>query len=245
MLAGDITPEEALKLAKQYFGHIPSSPPASLITRVRPSEPKAAPGLSTRVQLKDERIQMPFLIKARPVSSYTPETALLSRARDVLTYILTGLKSSFLSQKLVEEKKIALSVGVSHDDVMRDHGTFDIVLTPRQGISLEAAEQALDEEIQAFLKKGISQAEVTKAVQRFLIDRVFMKDDISACGGYLARLLSGETHINQLEKAEEEYAQVTAEMVMKEAHALLQSMPVTLVALPKIKESLDKQNLTK
>ena len=242
VLAGDITPGEALQLAKQYFGHIPSLPP---VTRVRPDEPKAAPGISTRVQLQDERIHMPFLVKARTVSSYRPETAVLCRTRDVLTYVLTGLKSSFLYQKLVEEKKIALSVGVSHNDVMRDHGTFDIALTPRQGVSLEAAEQALDEAIQGFLKKGISQAEVTKAVQRLLIDRVFMKDDTSTCGGHLADLLSGETHINQLEKAEEEYAQVTAEMVMKEAHALLQSMPVTLFALPKGKESPDQKKLTK
>jgi predicted Zn-dependent peptidase len=157
-LVGDLDPAETLEKVKKYFGDIPSqaSPPKPDLT-----EPEHYG--ERRETIPDPLARLPMILMAFHTP---PGNTADNYALQVLANILSTGESSRLYQHLVKEKQLATSVDVQADARMGP-SLFYVVALPRPGVKVEDLENALEEEIAAVKKDGVTDAEMQKARAQF------------------------------------------------------------------------------
>jgi zinc protease len=142
-LVGDFNPDEALAKVKKYFGSIPS----------QPAPPKV---------LLDEE---PHYGERRE-TIYDPLARLAEI--DIAYHIPPGnTPENYAIQQLVKEKQLASDVSVQADARI---GVSQLYFSanPRPGVKVEDLEKAIDEEIDAVVKDGITAQELAKAKTQLL-----------------------------------------------------------------------------
>ncbi|HET7213140.1 MAG TPA: pitrilysin family protein [Terriglobia bacterium] len=157
-LVGDLDPTEALEKVKKYFGDIPSqaAPPKPDLT-----EPEHYG--ERRETMMDPLARLPMILMAFHTP---PGNTADSYALQVLASILSTGESSRLYQHLVKDKQLATSVDTQADARTGD-SLFYVVAVSRPGVKVEDLENALNEEIAAVKKDGVTDAEMEKARAQF------------------------------------------------------------------------------
>ena len=156
VVAGDVVPEEVLKKVEHYFGDIPPGPPIAkkqkwLVTLDRDKR-----------EIMQDRVPQARLYKIWGGPSLTEEdNDLLNLAGDVLA---TG-KNSRLFKRLVYDDQIATTAqaGMFNAEI---GGLFFSSITAQPGGDLKAVEQAVNEEIERFLRDGITEEELERVKTR-------------------------------------------------------------------------------
>ena len=173
VLAGDIDAETARRKVEQYFGAIPPGPPVARFDRWVPSMP------GERRQSVADRVPQARLYKVWNVPAYGEADATwLGLVGDVLA---TG-KTSRLYKRLVYEEQIATDVSASVDE-REISSQFAIVVTAKPGEGLARIEQAVNEEVDRLLRRGISKAELERAKARRIAGFVRGIERIGGFGG--------------------------------------------------------------
>jgi zinc protease len=145
-LAGDINVEEAKELVSKYFGDIPPGP--------SPIKKKKwiAKRLGEKREIMYDRVPNTRVYKVWN----TPEIGSKEHPRfDLIASLLTGGKNSALYQELVYKRQLATSVSAFYYD-RELAGQFWIAADLAKGVSLQEMEDALDETLVNFIKKGPS-----------------------------------------------------------------------------------------
>ncbi len=153
VLAGDVTPEEIYLLADQYFSPIPRQYPPPEITTVEPEQ------MGERRFVIETDAQAPLLhVAFHAGATSDPETLHM----DLLLAVLAEGDSSRLHRALVEDERLALSVGGFQTDGF-DPGLVYFYLTLPPGGDLAATETRLLEELRRVAEEGVTAAELEKA----------------------------------------------------------------------------------
>src|SRR6476646_6737908 len=105
----------------------------------------------------------------------TPDTYALQ----VLSSILSGGRSGRFYQHLVHDKQLALNAA-AFAATRRGPGLFNVAALPRPGVKMEDLEKALDEEIEAIKKDGVTQQELDKVRTQYL--RTAIQTRVSTLG---------------------------------------------------------------
>src|SRR5580704_1484094 len=153
-LVGDLDPEATLEKVKKYFGSIPSQtiPPG-------PDLNEETHYGERREVIYDQLARLPRIsIAYRIARGNTPE----NRAARALALILGQGRSSRLYQHLIKEKQLASQLS-SYSDNRIGPSLLYINATPRPGVKVEDLQKAIDEEIAAVKKDGVTAAELSKA----------------------------------------------------------------------------------
>jgi zinc protease len=158
-LVGDFNPDEALVKVKQYFGSIPSQPTPPKVQL--DEEPHYG---ERRETIYDPLARLPEIDIAYHIPpGNTPDNYAVQQ----LAIVLGQGESSRLYQHLVKEKQLASDVSVQADARI---GVSQLYFSanPRPGVKVEDLEKALDEEIDAVVKDGITAQELAKAKTQLL-----------------------------------------------------------------------------
>src|SRR6202050_4063403 len=158
-LVGDFDPDEALAKVKKYFGSIPSqpTPPKVLLDE--------EPHYGERKEIiYDPLARLPEIDIAYHIPrGNTPDHSAVQQ----LAIVLGQGESSRFYQHLVKEKQLASDVSVQADARI---GVSQLYFSanPRPGVKVEDLEKAMDEEIDAVAKDGITTQELAKAKTQLL-----------------------------------------------------------------------------
>ncbi len=158
IVAGDFDTQEALALAKRYYGDIPrQAPPEPVRTR----EPEQAG--ERRAEFR-KAAEMPRVLIGYHIGDVrSPDLVAL----DVLQMILTDGESSRLYRKLVRELELAVyAAGGADWKIDPALFTFDVQVRPDADPA--AAERAVYEELARIAAEGVDPAELEKARNRLL-----------------------------------------------------------------------------
>jgi predicted Zn-dependent peptidase len=166
VIVGDFDPADALAKVKKYFESIasqPAPPKVDLSEEDHYGE--------RRETIYDPLARLPQVIQAyRIPAGDTPDNF----AMQMLATILSSGQSSRFYQHLVKEKQLATSVSAEPDERIGP-SLFYILGTPRPGVKVEDLEKAIDEEIAAVVKDGVTPEELAKAraqdLRRFIDTR--------------------------------------------------------------------------
>ncbi|MCY3928904.1 MAG: pitrilysin family protein [Acidobacteria bacterium] len=185
VVAGDVEAEDVKARVEKYFGHIPSGPPL-----IKPDVSLARRSEPSRIVLQD-RVPQARVYKAWNVATVRDKSVdHLSLASDVLA----AGKSSRLYKRLVYDDQIATDV--SAFVMTRQFGSlFLVIATARPGQDLAEVEAVLDEELEAFLASGPTEAELARAQASTRASFIRGVERIGGFGGKSDVLAASEVYL--------------------------------------------------
>ncbi len=173
VVAGDVTPQVALDKVKQYFGDIPAGPP------IARNQVWVAKRTGTHRQTAQDRVPQARVYR---VWNMPPWGSADGDYLDLAGDVLSSGKASRLYKRLVYEEQIATDVSAG-PDLMEIGGLFYIIATAKPGVELSRIEKAIDEELQKFLSKGPTEAELTRIKNQYRARFVRGIERIGGFGG--------------------------------------------------------------
>ncbi len=185
VVAGDVTPDRVLELAKVHYGPLePSGNPPD----PRPQEPpQLAP---RRMQDSDPRVAQSYVTRSYLVPAYNPEEPKTAAALTILAQILGSGTASRFSEALQLEQKIAIGTGALYSARSRDVTNFAIYGVPAPGHTLEAVEDALDAELARMAADGPTDAELARVKRLVRAGLVFAQDSQSSLAQLYGAMLA-------------------------------------------------------
>ncbi|MEI7473011.1 MAG: pitrilysin family protein [Chitinophagaceae bacterium] len=209
VVAGNISTERAKELAEKWFGPIPAG---DAYLRNLPQEPAQTAARKATVKAN---VPLDALYKCWHIYSRTDKKYYVV---DLITEILSGGGSSRLYQSLVKEQKLFSNIECYHLG-STDAGLLTIEGKLVKGVTMEAAEAAIEAEIKKLQATGISERELEKVKNK--TESMMAFEDMSvmnrAASLAMYELLGDADLIN---KELDRYRAVTATELMEECNII-------------------------
>lgn len=162
-ITGNISFDETIRLAEKWFGPIPAR---DIRARNLPQEPK---------QTEERRLEVE---RAVPLDSLYMAFHMTERmhpdyyAFDILSDVLSNGNSSRLIQHLVKDRQVFTTIDAYISGTV-EPGLFQISGKPAPGVSLEQAEAAIWEELEALKNTLVEEHELEKVKNKFESEQIF------------------------------------------------------------------------
>ncbi len=173
VIAGDVDTEKIKEKVERYFGDIPSGPP------VTHHSTWIAKRKGTHREYTEDRVPQARIYKVWNTPEWgTAEADYL----DLVSDVLAAGKTSRFYKRLVYKDQIATSAQayISNREI---GGQFIIDATAKPGVDLSAVEQALDEELQRFIKEGPTKQEMKRIKNQYMARFIRGMERIGGFGG--------------------------------------------------------------
>src|ERR1700760_3037703 len=152
VVAGKVTTQQVKELAEKWFGDIPAG---EKYVRNLPVEPKQQQ--ARKLEIKAD-VPLDALYKCYHMAARTQPGYYIT---DLITEVLGGGASSRLYETLVKEKKLFSQIECYHTG-SNDPGLVVIEGKLIKGVSMETADEAIEEELTKLKTAGISEKELEK-----------------------------------------------------------------------------------
>lgn len=217
VIAGDVEPEAARKLAEDTYGKIKRN---DLIgPRKRPQEP---PPVAVRsLTLADARVEQPFLQRVYLVPSFATAQRGESEALEVLSHILGSGSNSRLYRTLAVDKPVAVMAAASYDSSALDMSKFSVYGSPRPGVTLQQFETETDAVIAGVIAKGVSADELERTKSRLIADAIYAQDNQATMARWYGAALMTGASVQDVQRWPDRIRAVTAEQVQDAARKWL------------------------
>jgi zinc protease len=174
IVAGDVTPDEVRALAKTYYEPLPPNPELDG-ERMRPQEPPQT--AERRMTFRDARVAQPYVIRSYLAPERDPGAQETGAALVMLSEILGGGQTSVLTRKLQFEKQEAIYTSAFYDSTSLDDTRFGFVVVPAEGVSLQEAEDALDQALSEFLSEGVDADQLARYKFQIKSQQIYARDN--------------------------------------------------------------------
>ena len=211
-------PEEVKALAEKYYGVIPAKP--EIVPRTRPTEP---PQLAERrLHYADPRIGNDYVSRVYLVPERDPGDQKAAASLRMLARMLGRASSnSVLAQKLQFEKQVAVYTSAWYSGTSLDHGTFGFAVVPAPGVTLEEAEQHLDEAVAEFMEEGVDPDALERIKMNLRANEVYSRDEVSNIANRYGRALSVGLTVEDVHAWPDLLQAVTEEDILEAARTYL------------------------
>lgn len=217
VVAGDIDPPAALKLAQETYGKVARN--NNILPRQRPAEPP--PVAARSLTLADPRVEQPMLQRSYLAPSFASGKPGQSEALDVLAHILGSGNNSRLYRTLVVDKQIAVSAGAWYESSAVDMSKIGLYGAPRDGVTLPQLEAEIDAVIQDVIAKGIADDELDRVKSRLIADAVYAQDNQASMARWYGSALTTGATVADVQRWPERIRAVTAAQVQEAARRWL------------------------
>lgn len=215
VVSGDVDPDEVHRLAKKYYGPVPS---AVLPDRIRPVEPpQRAP---REVVMRDARVDQPSWSRRYLAPSYVAGDIEHAYPLEVLSEIIGGGTTGRIYRSIVVDAPLAASAGAWYSPGDLDLTTFGFWFSPRPGVAIEDVRTALDEQITELLESGITSDELERAKQRLIDGAIFARDSVGGPARIFGAALASGQSVEDVEAWPDRIRAVTVEQVNAAARAV-------------------------
>ncbi|MDF2233703.1 pitrilysin family protein [Albimonas sp. CAU 1670] len=213
VVAGDVTPEEVERLAKEWYG--PLAPTPDLPERARPMEP---PQLAERRLIyEDARIGQPYVMREYLTIARRDDQAKAAALQVLADVLGDGINSRF-SQAMVVGGGVALQAGAWYSGDWRDYGEFGLYVVPSPGHTLQEGEDAMDATLADFLASGgPTEEELARIKMGYRSAEVYRQDSQMALAREYGQALASDYTLEQIKDWPDLLQAVTAQDVMAAA----------------------------
>jgi zinc protease len=228
VIGGDVTVDTVRALAEKYYGPVPMR---AVPERNRPQEPPKV--AATRLVMKSPRAGEPSWSRSYLAPSYRAGEKQYAYALQVLAEALGSGPTSRLYRALVLEKGVALGAGAFYNPGALDYATFGFYATPQKGVGVADLEAALEGEIMAVVKDGLTQDEVDRAKKHMRQQAVYARDSLDGPSRIIGAALVTGRSLDDVETWPQHIAAVTLDEVNAAARLVIRDpIAVTGVLLP-------------
>jgi zinc protease len=217
VVAGDVTPDAVRALAEEHYGPIPANP--NLPERARPTEPPQT--AERRITFRDARVAQPYVSRsylAPERDSGAQETA---AALTILAELLGSGTTSVMAEALQFDTQIATFTGAFYSGMSLDKTTFDVVVVPSEGVTLEEAEAAMDKVLADFLNTGVDAEHLDRIKMQLRAAQIYARDNVDSIANRYGRALTQGLMVADVQAWPDILQAVTADDVMAAARMVL------------------------
>jgi len=214
VVAGDVDPGDVHALAETYYG--PLEPSGALPVRARPQEP---PQLAERrITFADPRVAQPFVMRSYLAPERDPGNQKPAAALMYLAELLGGEgATSLMGEKLQFDSQIALYTSAFYSGDAIDDTTFGLIVVPASGVSLQEAEDAMDEVIAEFLETGVDMEDFDSIKMQLRAGNIYAKDSVQGLAQRYGQALAMGLSVEDVQAWPGVLDAVTPEDVMQAA----------------------------
>lgn len=213
IVAGDVDPQQVFDLAQTYYGPIPANP--DLGERTRPQEPPHS--AARRLQFYDERVAQPYVVRSYLAPERDSGDQDRAAALTLLADVLGGSQTSVLVQKLQFDDPQAVYVSASYSGVSLDRTTFDLVIVPAEGVSLQQAEAALDAAVADFIETGVDAEQLERIKGQYRASQIYARDSVTGLAQSYGRALTSGLTIADVQDWPDILQSITADDIIAAA----------------------------
>lgn len=213
VVAGDVQPDDVQALAETYYGVIPANP--DLPERARPQEPRQM--AARRIVFEDARVAQPYVGRSYLAPERNSGNQEQAAALKLLGEILGNGTTSVLAEKLQFETRKAVYTYAYYGGTSLDDTTFDVTIVPAAGVTLEAAEAALDEVLANFIEEGIDPEHLARIKMQARAEEIYARDDVNALANLYGRAMSQGLTVEDVQAWPDILDAVTADDIMAAA----------------------------
>ena len=206
IIAGDVDPTEVLEQAKTYYGVIPAHP--DIGPRDRPQEPPQT--AERRMVFEDARVAQPYVSRSYLAPERNSGDQKTAAALTLLAEIIGGGQTSVLNEKLQFDTQMAVYTGAYYNGTSLDDTTFNLVIVPTEGKTLQEAETALDQAMAEFMTEGVDLAQLTRIKKKLHASQIYARDNVQQLANRYGRGLTSGLTIDDIERWPEVLQAVTA-----------------------------------
>ncbi len=191
IVAGDVEPDDVLRMAETHYGPIPANP--AILERERVDEP---PQLAERrLRFEDPRVSQPYVVRTYLAPERDAGDQETAAALVMLSEVLGGSgATSVLGEALQFDTQRSIYSSAFYSGMSLDDSTFGLVNVPAEGVTLEEAEADLDRVVAEFIETGVDQEQLDRIKMQLRASRIYAEDNIqSLARRYGAGLTSGLT----------------------------------------------------
>lgn len=183
VVAGDVDPDDVHRQVRKFYGRIRGAPRREEVFSEPPQNGER------RFEMKRD-----VMLPALSIQYHTvPINHEDSYALEIIEMILSHGRSSRFQKNLVRSQELATRLyGYAYHS--KYAGLFVIFGLPQIGVEPAALEEAIEAEIEALKKSGVSEEELGKARNRALAQAIYRLDSVSSIGFSLSfwRVYSGD-----------------------------------------------------
>ena len=218
VVAGDVEPEETLRLAEAHYGKIPArgEPPV----RRRPKEP--APVARRLVTVNDEKVEQPSWQRVYLTPSQTTAAPGESEALEVLAHLLGGGQTSLLYRALVIDEKVAVAAGAYYMGNALDDTRFYLYAVPAENVALPDLDKAVDALLAKFIADGVDHEALDRAKTRLIAEAIYAQDSQAMLARWYGASLSTGLSLGDVQGWPARIEEVTAEQIVAAARKWLE-----------------------
>ena len=213
VVSGDVTPETVRQLAETYYGVIPPNP--DLPERLRTEEPPQ--NAERRVIFRDARVAQPYVSRSYLAPERDAGDQARAAALTILAEVLGGGTTSFLTEELQFNSQIATYSGAFYRGVSLDDTTFDVIVVPQPGVSLQQAEDAMDAALARFLEQGVDAEQLDRIKLQIRAQQIYERDDVDRIANRYGQALSSGLTVADVQSWPDILESVTAEDILQAA----------------------------
>ncbi len=227
ILAGDIEPQTAKKLAEKYYGkinkkaQIKSESFAKLKNNIKNHIDMNLP------EIKSERL---LISTAAPSYNVNPKDVY---ALNVLAEYMGGDETAKLYKKLVLEQGVAIAVGTSYYPYARSYGEFNIGATPQKGEDLNdlllKVRQAWDEALSELNEENLAAVK-----QKMVAGLIYLRDNPETAAMITGKMAGIGLDLSTIERQAELINNVSIEDVRRAAKHLYSAPQIEALIRPEV-----------
>ncbi len=218
VVTGDVDPDEVKALADQYYGVIPANP--DLPARVRSQEPPQT--AERRLTFKDARVAQPYVQRTYLAPERDAGEQEKAAALFLLAELLGGSTTSYLNEKLQFEQQKVVYTGAFYRGVSLDDTTFDLIVVPAQGVTLQEAEDAMDQAVADFIAEGVNDEDLERIKMQLRASQTYARDNVDGIGNRYGRALTSGLTVEDVQAWPDILQAVTGEEIIAAAREVLQ-----------------------
>jgi zinc protease len=218
-VGGDIDVKQTLAMIEKYFGSIPMG------VAVTPTVlPPFTIDKERSVSMTDNYAKNPMLAAAMPTvpANHKDELAL-----DCLANIIGGDNNSILYQNLVKSNRATSASCFNSTSELA--GTFEFRIVPSKTESLAKMEEALREAVAEFMRKGVSDDDITKFKNAQEAQLIYSLESVSGKVSRLAYFYTFVKDANYITKQLAELRALTKQDVINAYNKYIKEKPMVVV----------------
>ena len=223
VVSGDVTPEGVRELAEKHYGPIPANP--ALPERLRTEEPRQ--NAERRVIFRDARVAQPYISRSYLVPERDSGAQETAAALTILSEILGGGTTSFLTEKLQFDTQVATYAAAGYSGVSLDDTTFRLIMVPSEGVSLEEGEAALDQALADFMTAGVDAEQLERIKLQIRASEIYAQDNVDGIANRYGNALTSGLTVQDVRAWPVILDAVTADDIMQAATLLRREASVT------------------
>lgn len=218
VVSGDVDPDEVKRLAEEYYGVIPAT--VDLPERLRTQEPPQT--AARRLTFKDARVAQPYVQRSYLAPERDPSEQEKAAALFLFAELLGGGTTSYLNEKLQFDTQTAVYTGAFYGGLSLDDTTFDLLIVPSEGISLQEAEDAMDVAVAEFIAEGVDEADLDRIKMQLRASQIYARDNVDGIANRYGRALTSGLTIEDVQAWPDVLQAVTGEQIIAAAKEVLQ-----------------------